>query len=253
MAIANGSFLRWTVKCEQYLQEVSNSIDYRLAVGNDLPLEECCEDLRSIWRTWVLGRQHSDLHVVEYKLQVYGGPSDYLPEDAEKRRIRHNFTDEFIRPGLGDGGALGGTPLPTFVAVTARKITTGLPRRLLYTGDITSPNALDSRFRGGIRFGAITETQTKDAQGNELATVTGSNWLNSWQSSVDILKQLAMQEGVVGQAYRLDMQVRSDYATGNNIRGLEGASSILFREVSSIAVSKFVGSQTSRKQRQKFQ
>jgi len=253
MAVANGTYLRFKVRQQQYLQEVLNVVDYKLFEGDDIPIEEICSDLRSHWKTWILSSQVDDLKVVDWELSAYHHVTDEgAGTEEDPLRIKIHFGESHIINGGADAGLLGDNPLPTFVAVSGSKTGSGLTTELTEAAGQTPNLVKDTPMRGGIRFGGISEDHTKDAQGNELATVVGSNWLGSWQAAATELVAPQFRYGAT-VLYRLQMQIRSDYGPGGVARVSGGSARIRFRPVSGIVINPYVGSQTTRKQRKRFQ
>lgn len=248
MPIANGKYLRWTVKQRQYGKPIFNSIDYKLVLGDGIPIDEINSDLKSHWGTWIRGQQVNDLGVEEYKLQEYSHVTNEPPEtEGGLETIKHHFAEEHTLLGAPDLGALGDNPLPTFVAVSAAKIGSGLTTALTEAGGLTPNLPKDTRMTGGIRIGGISEDHTKDGQGNELATVLGANWLGSWQAAITELIAPSFRWGAT-VPYALQMQIRSDYGPGGIARVEGGGARIRFRPVSAVSVNRRVGSQITRKQ-----
>lgn len=248
MPIANGQYLRWTVKQRQYGKPIFNSIDYKLVLGDGIPIDEINSDLRSHWGTWIRQQQVDDLGAEEYTLREYHRVTNEPPEsEGGLETIKHHFAEEHTIIGAPDLGFLNDNPLPTFVAVSAAKIGSGLTTALTEAAGQTPNLPKDSKMTGGIRIAGISEDHTKNGQGNELATVLGGNWLGSWQAALTELIAPSFRWGATVN-YTLQMQIRSDYGPGGVARVAGGAASIRFRPVSAISVNRRVGSQITRKQ-----
>jgi len=256
MAVNTGDFWRIEIVQEQYLQAVTTRLDYRVVNANAVDTAELANDFVSHWRSWILSWQTQDLHGVRYRFRRYG---TLLAPAAGGISLRPRFAENYVVdavPGTDDGQK-NEAPLPTYATASARKVGGGSTRSFNASGAVADFSP-DVKFVGRIGVGGLTEDQTQDGQGNKLAVVTGANWLNTWRQSMEQIRALNFRFGTLGGTYQLQMQVRSDYGPGGGggsptPRTIGGQGAIVFRDVSSISVSQFLGSQLTRKQVEKFQ
>lgn len=264
MPISAGAMIRINVLCEQYLQTIHNTLDYRVMAGANIPNEELLADFVSHWQANIMDLQVTDMHGVRATMQRFQAAKTFVRPNSNVNRLRIQWDEKTVYDMSGLNGAqanLGDTPLPTFCCVSARKIAGGTVYRGTQAGGTTVVTGEDARWRGGIRFSGISEDATENAQGNKLADTVGDPWWTSWKTAIQSLRVLNFVEGAFGQAYQLQMCVRSDYGPYGQYRFFTNIVDeetietpyILWQLVSSLSVNRYLGSQTTRKQYEQFQ
>jgi len=252
--LVENNIVRFTAIQEQYLQANYVNLDYRVVSGTGLPMTEVLADIASTYESWVLGYLFEDLNVIRYKLRRYSAPSIFTRanEPGTPNHLRINYDAEVQQDSAASGGRSTGTALPTFAAISAKKVGGGDTFALFNTSVASSDNP-DTKFRGGWRISGISESMTKDNQGNELATVAAANWLGTWRSVAEKMREMSLRIGTLGTVYTLRLVVPSFFGRGHTIRMAGAVPKILFRDVTAFNVSKYLGSQVTRKQRERFQ
>lgn len=267
-----GDFIRIKVNGSAFNQSVVNTFDYKAGGANNeagIFLDIFSQE----WRKWICNLLSNFYQVHSYVLQVYDRLTYVPASGGNPAKLKLWWVETTRRDGgSSDAGVQNANPLPTFVAASGRKTVTGQVIRFDSRG-VTSSVSADTRMRGGCRFSPLTEDQTKDSQGNEfadafLASVSGTailnpfatnraNWLSGWRHAVEQLRLITTQATLGGTASTMQMQIASLRGPGNVIRtrtvGADTVPSIYFSEVSSIGVSRYVGKQGTRQQREKFQ
>lgn len=270
-----GDFCQIKVLGSAFNQSIINTFDYKIG-GSENPGSVFLDIFAQEWRRWICNLLSTAYQVAAYTYQVYER-TEYVPAVTNPKpapaKIKLWFIDKTrLDGGSADAGRQNANPLPTFVGASARKTCTG-EVALFRSRDHIAAGIPDTRIRGSSRFGPLTEDQTKNDQGNEFAdtllasvnpqnvfnpfATNRANWLSGWRHACEQLREITTQATLGGTTSTMKLQVVSLRGPKGVIRTqtVDGVvyPVIFFSPVSSFGVSRYVGKQGSRQQREKFQ
>lgn len=267
-----GDYMQIKVNGSAFNQAVNNVFDYR-ASGAANEGNIFLDIFRQEWRRWIVYLLSNKYQVHSYSLQVYDRLEYVPPTGPDAAKLKIWWADKAKLEGdANDVGKQNANPLPSTIAISARKTVTGAATAFRGRGTAILVGA-DTRMKGSCRLGPLTEDQTRDDNGNELAdtflasinplaignpfAANRANWLSGWRYALEQMRHITTQSFGFGTSSTMEMQVVSLRGPDNTIRRVDVSGTmtpqILFSTVSAFGCSRYVGKQGSRQQREKFQ
>lgn len=205
--------------------------------GGNITLDEVLEEFATLWRLAVLPLVTTQYNVVSYRARNIAGITGLTPSSVEWVY----GSEDFLAGGAGDFGLAAPPTLPTYVAATVRKLTSGGADTDYYPIPPTIP-PVERRFRGSLRIAGIPEGSTQSGDPNLLdgGVITGAT--PALQDLVNIIVAPPSTFTVT-----LDMLVASMTAGGVTRTGAAGAPTAGYQFVDNLVINPYVGSQLSRK------
>lgn len=213
-------------------QQVVNILHFEptQAGGNwpDAPAVPTSQDLLAYVATnlWspIVARQVDGLEVVKFEVKEIDGYNG----SAVNPSPHYSATDEFV-PAVPTFGSIAGAGLPSYAAVTVRKLT-ALPGR---------------RWRGSCRIAGIPEADSNAADGNRLTAAAHAAWINAvstWHS--DFRPVLAQANNFMAMAVLSLKQMSNDVPIAPFFPLL---TRVWAENITGTPVNVYLGSQVSRK------
>lgn len=252
MAVPANAVIEVKVLGASFGQSVHNIMHYRVQDFAGDPVDNLIgwlTSFRTDFRAQILPLLTTDYAVLEYRASVVEGmlwDFSQLDENDDPFKAVMRFSDQAALTGhaVDDKGTDAPPSHPTSTAVTVQKVCG--PFMSLGT-DLVPPAdpvqlAFEKRGRGGMRFGVIAEDTTQALNGNLLEGA----YVTAWEAALGFLLNVTC----AGPAIVADMCVVSTHKNGaQRVKPEGGLPTIAVANVSSVAVSSFVSTQTSRKQR----
>jgi len=230
-----GSNLQIDVRGVMAGQAINNSFNYIVETYTAGGTNDAVLAFQQAWRDEILPLVSAQYQVLAYVGAEIEGFVPYLHSGFYRIATRYKGAFEEEGDPDDDDGVLATDPLPTYAAVSVRKICAGL------TNFEEDPMPLEKRIRGGFRISGIVEAQTKAASGNELEDAT----LTAFEDAMVNLRTVS------GAGFSMKMEVVSLYKdTLARVAIVEGNAVAQpgRATVTSMTVSPYVSSQVSRKQ-----
>jgi len=245
VTLVNGDICQLTTRALLVGQTCMNVVDYRMGVpAQGGTLEQMIQGWRTLWRDHILPLLTTSFVVEEYVAKRWSkvvGPYNQPRPRFDGIAVLAGDPDD-------DNGEVAGAFLPSYVAVSGKKVSDG-PQSTQYKFGTPIANIVGAEkvFKGGIRLAGIVEADTEAAQGNDL-TVTAEN---AFEDALDEMLSFIWQgnSASVGVA---NMVISSLYWEGNarNTNIVVAPPWVLaLQDVTDLICSPLVGSQVSRKQR----
>lgn len=225
--LVNNNVVEVTVVASADGQMIVNRFDYLILVATGPGTStDLLTTFRTRFRDEILPRLTSNYRVVRYEVRriVAGFPSALPP--IRYGRVYDIDYDQLVGVPVTDDGGVITAALPTFAAVTVRKIT----------------NLLGRQRRGSTRLAPIPEADT-EVGGNLLLAASQT----LWQSAADDFRLAIEWTGLFNDLALLSLFSAKDFVTGGGPLG--NVHPYTYRIVS-YKVNNYLGSQTSRKRSQ---
>lgn len=208
-------------------QMIVNRFDYLIQVATGPGTSaDLLTTFRTRFRDEILPRLTSNYRVVRYEVRrVIAAFVTALPP-LRYGRVYDMQYDQLVGVPITDDGGVITAALPTFAAVTIRKIT----------------NLLGRQRRGSTRLAPIPEADT-EAGGNLLLAASQT----LWQSAADDFRLAIEWTGLFNDLALLSLFSAKDFVTGG---GVLGTTHPFTYRVAEYKVNNYLGSQTSRKRSQ---
>lgn len=212
------------VAAGQAVVNVFHYIPSTLGIGFTATMAQCLTAFRTMWRASVLPALSDAYTVLNYKgRNIVGTRVD--PNNPNKFIFNIGDVADLAGAGAADNGGDAGDPLPTYAAMTLRKVT----------------GVGGKRKKGSVRLGPLTEASTEALDQNKLTAAS----IALGNAACTGLK------GTLGTAVAGDSLVpvvfsrTTEFAPPQPVIGV----ALAVTAISDMFVNLYVGSQVSRKQR----